>query len=146
MEHLECGESGIVICTNKYAGNFERALAGFVFGAIDEYWNSREIDPYQEEIEEFESKYHTGELVCSTHPDFFRPAQICNYKGNTGYNDIVVRVDCSFAKYINEWENAVEELEVIKERIKRFCNLFDIELKGVYWITVPNTYISDKII
>lgn len=138
------GESGIVICTNSYSGNFERAMAAYVFGAIDEYWNNRDDNTHVDEDEIKKAGDIFQDFVMTCHPNFFRSAQAVSIDDGL-VSGVLVKTYRSYEEHIRYDPNAQFILTTIVDRAKKFCKLRGIEFKGAHWVTAPRDVICTKI-
>lgn len=101
--------------TDSYAGNFERELCAYVFGAIGDCEVGEEL--VDSEIEDLFDPYINRHY--SNDDGCYRPVEITEYQGE--WNSLVV----GLYKPIEDFEL----LEIIETRLKEFAKMEKIKIK-----------------
>ena len=115
----------LVIKTNKYTGNFERELIGFVFGYDDntDGYAQRELNIFDDEVDEITKEdihdcfdcYALGRNDGEYHCTF-----INSHPTNSAY-------DCDSIFIVLKKKFPDEIKNIIKQRLKMFCEIYNQE-------------------
>lgn len=114
----------VLIHTNKYAGNFERDMCGFVTGMYGECGvGEEEAQMFQEDMSDLGLDPDMFDEIIAQESDdngCHRPCSIWNANGETGYKTVAIFFDA---------DPTPTHIEIIRQRAQEYGEEHNIEIK-----------------